>query len=156
MTEQEAVLGLMGPNSFKVMESIVDDPDGLKDISFGWNKPLMIDEQKVRVARMSYVGEFGYEVYIPVSRASHILTLIIAQAKDLQIGFAGHFCLDSCRLEKGFVHWGHDIGPDDDPLSAGLMFAVKMNAGHDFIGREAVQNLLHKPPKNKLTLFFVR
>ena len=69
--------------------------------------------------------------------------------------FAGQLCLDSCRLEKGYAHWGHDIGPDDDPLSAGLMFAVKPDAGFDFIGRDAVLRMRNQVPRTRRTLFEV-
>ena len=154
-SEDEAVLGVMGPNSLAVMREVVDDSGGLPKLEFGWSCRASIGGITLRVARISYVGEHGYELFIPVADADRVLQAVLEPARRHGLGFAGHFCLDSCRLEKGYLHWGHDIGPDDDPLSADLMFAVKMNAGFDFIGRDAIERLRRAPRDSRLTLFAV-
>jgi 4-methylaminobutanoate oxidase (formaldehyde-forming) len=155
VTEEEAVLGVMGPRSRRLMGDVLDSPCLLENFPFATMKPAAIGGVSVRLARISYVGEFGYEVYIPRESACEVLAAIARNATRLEIGFAGHFCLDACRLEKDFVHWGHDIGPDDDPLSAGLMHAVRIDGGFDFIGRDAVLRLSERPPAATRRLFEV-
>ena len=154
-TEQEAVLGVMGPNSQALMSAVLDEPELLENFPFAWSRAVTIGGVLLRVMRLSYVGEFGYELFIPVSQVKKVLEAITGPAGHHDIGFAGHFCLDSCRLEKGFVHWGHDIGPDDDPVSAGLMFAVRDQGGFDFIGRAAVDRLMTSRPSKRRALFKV-
>jgi 4-methylaminobutanoate oxidase (formaldehyde-forming) len=155
VTEQEAVLGVMGPNSQALMSTVLDEPELLEDFPFAWSRMASIRGVSLRVMRLSYVGEFGYELFIPVSQAKEVLAAINGSADDHDISFAGYFCLDSCRLEKGFVHWGHDIGPDDDPVSADLMFAVQNQSEFDFIGSTAIQRLIVSPPPKRRALFRV-
>ncbi len=102
---------------------------------FASSRQVTINGADVRASRISYVGEQGWELMIPVEQAGRVLDSVTEEIVSKSMGFAGHFCLDSCRLEKGYVHWGHDVGPDDDPLSVGLMFAVRMTGGFDFIGK---------------------
>ena len=156
VTEGEAVLGVMGPNSRAVMQEVLDEPELLQDLPFAWSAPASIGGATLRMARMSYVGEFGYELFIPAGQATKVLNAVLGPAEHNELIFAGHFCLDSCRLEKGFVHWGHDIGAEDNPFSAGLMFAVRADDDFDFIGREAIHRLRASPPSNIRTLFEVQ
>ena len=72
---------------------------------------------------------------------------------EFGIGFAGHFCRDSCRLEKGYVHWGHDIGPDNIPAEAGLGFAVKLYQNFNFIGKQALLHKSSQPLQFRRVLF---
>jgi 4-methylaminobutanoate oxidase (formaldehyde-forming) len=155
VTEEEVVLGVMGPNSRAVMYEVLDEPELLQNLAFAWSALASIGGAGIRVARMSYVGELGYELFIPVSRATTVLHAVLGPAGRHGLIFAGHFCLDSCRLEKGFVHWGHDIGTEDDPLSAGLMFAVRADDDFEFIGRDAIHRLRASPPGNIRVLFEV-
>lgn len=155
VTEAEAVLGVMGPNSRALLVDCIDEPKLLDDFPFAWSKTSSIAGGELRIARISYLGEFGYELYIPVNHANDALQSILSAANQHDIGFAGHFCVDSCRLEKGFVHWGHDIGPDDNPFSANMMFAVRLDADFDFIGKDALTPLMTSPSSTRLTLFEV-
>ncbi len=155
VTEEEAVLGVMGPNSRAVMQEVLDEPELLQDLPFAWSTMATIGGAMLRVARMSYVGEHGYELFIPVSQATKVLNAVLEPAGRNELIFAGHFCLDSCRLEKGFVHWGHDIGTEDDPISAELMFAVRADDDFEFIGRDAIHRLRASPPTTVRVLFEV-
>ena len=154
-TDEESVLGIMGPNARKLLQAVLDIPAQLDQLSFARAAPASINDIPLWLARISYVGEFGYELYVGASEACEVLARIAGELGEFGFGFAGQYCLDSCRLEKGYVHWGHDIGPDDDPVSAGLTFAVKPGAGFDFIGRDAVLDLQKRPPRTRRTLFEV-
>ena len=155
VTENQAVLGVMGPNSLAVMREVLDKAQRVEEMTYGWCCKASIGGSPLRVARISYVGEHGYELFIPVADAGKVLQAVLEPARRHGLGFAGHFCVDSCRLEKGYLHWGHDIGPDDDPLSAGLGFAVRLDGDFDFIGRNAIERLRAAPRDSHLTLFAV-
>jgi 4-methylaminobutanoate oxidase (formaldehyde-forming) len=92
----------------------------------------------VRAARLSYVGELGWELYIPSESALPVFDALIEVGDDLGLKLAGIEALSSLRIEKGYCAWGHEIGPDDTPLHAGLDFAVKFNKPDLFIGKEAL------------------
>ena len=154
-TDEEAVLGVMGPNSGALLKDVLDTAGAIDGLGFAWSCDATVQRDPVRIARISYVGESGFELYLPMDRSTRVLEYLLSKAAHHEIGLAGHFCLDSCRLEKGFVHWGHDIGPDDDPVSAGLMFAVRLDGGFDFIGREAVRRLAASTSPSRRTLLEV-
>jgi glycine cleavage system aminomethyltransferase T len=90
-----------------------------------------------RAHRVTYVGELGWEIYAPTDQTAHIFEAIEAAGADLGLKLCGIHTLDSCRIEKAFRHFGHDITDEDHVLEAGLGFAVKTGKGA-FIGREAV------------------
>ncbi|MEM7195241.1 MAG: FAD-dependent oxidoreductase [Pseudomonadota bacterium] len=155
VTERECVLGVMGPNSRQLMSELVDQPNELNALPFSHFMDLSIKGHTVRVVRLSYVGELGYELYIENRFAAAVFSAVVESAARFNITLAGHYCLDSCRLEKGYLHWGHDIGTDDDPISAGLGFAVTKNHDIDYIGKQAIKRLRSKPTENRLQLFEV-
>ena len=90
-----------------------------------------------RAHRVTYVGELGWEIYVPTDQAAHVFETIEEAGHDLGLKLCGLHTLDSCRIEKAFRHFGHDITDEDHVLEAGLGFAVKTGKG-DFIGRDAV------------------
>ncbi|MGI9316282.1 MAG: GcvT family protein [bacterium] len=141
ITEDYAALGVMGPKSVDLMHQLIGDDFDAQEFPFLSSKVLTAEGVRLRANRVSYVGEKGWELFVPRQSAEQVIEKISNLMPQFGITFAGHFCLDSCRLEKGFVHWGHDIGPDDSPLEAGLMFAVKMSSDIEFIGKEALRRL---------------
>ncbi|TPN23620.1 FAD-dependent oxidoreductase [Mesorhizobium sp. B2-3-3] len=136
-TSSEAVLGVMGPRSRDLLQSLTDAD--LSDAAFPFSTSRRIDigMVSVRATRVSFVGELGFELYVPVECAQSLLATIAAAGSAHGLVFCGHYALDGCRLEKGYRHWGHDIGPKDTPLEAGLSFAVSWKK-NDFIGRDAL------------------
>ncbi|MFV2037991.1 MAG: aminomethyltransferase family protein, partial [Paracoccaceae bacterium] len=90
-----------------------------------------------RAHRISFVGELGWEIYIPTDMAVHVFETLFEAGRDMGLKLCGMHMMDSCRIEKGFRHFGHDITCADHVLEAGLGFAVK-TAKPDFIGRDAV------------------
>jgi 4-methylaminobutanoate oxidase (formaldehyde-forming) len=90
-----------------------------------------------RAHRVTYVGELGWELYVPTDQAAHVFEALVEAGADHGLKLCGLHAMDSCRIEKGYRHFGHDITDEDHVLEAGLGFAVKTEKGA-FIGREAV------------------
>ena len=90
-----------------------------------------------RAHRVTYVGELGWELYVSTDMAGHVFETVMDAGSDIGLKLCGMHMMDSCRIEKGFRHFGHDITPEDHVLEAGLGFAVKTSKP-DFIGRDAV------------------
>ncbi|WP_209425448.1 FAD-dependent oxidoreductase [Pararhodobacter sp. SW119] len=135
VTAAEAVLCLMGPQSRDVLARV--SPDALDNAAFPFAtaREIEIGLGLGRAHRISYVGELGWELYISTDQAAHVFETLMEAAPDLTL--CGLHALDSCRIEKAFRHFGHDITDEDHVLEAGLGFAVKPDKG-DFIGRDAV------------------
>eukprot|EP01041_Mallomonas_annulata_P027922 gene27922-49662_t len=92
----------------------------------------------VRASRITYVGELGWELYIPTEFMTGVYDVIVEAGRAFGLVHAGYHALNSLRMEKGYRHWGHDITDEDTPLEAGLGFAVKLNKPGGFIGRDAL------------------
>lgn len=155
ITDDYVVLGVMGPNAASLLLQLTEDGFDPAQFPYLSSHKVPLGDDWIRTNRVSYVGEKGWELYIPVQAAERVIEKVIQFMPRFDMTFAGHFCLDSCRLEKGFVHWGHDIGPDDDPLSADLMFAVRTSDSFDFIGKQALVSLAKNEVSHKRVLFEV-
>jgi 4-methylaminobutanoate oxidase (formaldehyde-forming) len=138
----EACFGLMGPRARDVLQTLT--PDNVSDTTFpfGTARTIELGMARVRAHRISYVGELGYELYVPSEFAVHVLDALLDTGHAFGMRLAGLLALDSLRLEKAYRHFGHDISDEDHVLEAGLGFAVKTGKvpgrfGH-FIGRDAV------------------
>ncbi|MEM6588334.1 MAG: FAD-dependent oxidoreductase [Pseudomonadota bacterium] len=129
ITEEYCTIGLMGAASREKLESLVPT---FTDLAFGHSTHLELAGQSIRATRLSFVGEFGYELTVATEGAEAVFkALLTTGARPM-----GHFALDGCRIEKAFKHWGHDLGPEVTPLEAGLGFTVDW--GKEFIGKDAL------------------
>lgn len=137
VTPAGSVLCLMGPNSRKLIEKVSPNDFSNDNNPFGTWQEIEIGMGLGRAHRVTYVGELGWELYIPTDQAAHVFEVIEEAGADLGLKLCGLHALDSCRIEKAFRHFGHDITDEDHVLEAGLGFAVKTGKG-DFIGRDAV------------------
>ncbi|QFQ89683.1 FAD-dependent oxidoreductase (plasmid) [Paracoccus kondratievae] len=137
MSAAEAVLLVMGPRARALMSRV--SPDDFSDAAhpFGTAREIEIGLGLARAHRISYVGELGWEVYVSADQAAHVFEELTEAGEDLGLRLCGLHAMDSCRIEKAYRHFGHDITDEDHVLEAGLGFAVKTGKG-DFIGREAV------------------
>jgi glycine cleavage system T protein len=135
VTAAEAVLCLMGPQSRDVLVRVTPDALDNDAFPFGTAREIEIGLGLARAHRISYVGELGWELYVSADQAAHVFEALIDAAPEITL--CGLHTLDSCRIEKAFRHFGHDITDEDHVLEAGLGFAVKTGKG-DFIGRDAV------------------
>ncbi len=134
MTAAEAVMAVMGPRSRDLLRAV--SPDAF-DAPFGTAFEIEIGLGIARAHRISYVGELGWEIYAPSDQAAHVFETLLAAGADHGLKLCGAHAMDSCRIEKAFRHFGHDITSEDHVLEAGLGFAVATDKG-DFIGRDAV------------------
>jgi 4-methylaminobutanoate oxidase (formaldehyde-forming) len=139
ITNAWAVLGVMGPASRALLSEILPgvslDNAGFP---FGASQPVEIGCAVGRATRVSFVGELGWELYVPVDMARHAFDLVVERGEAHGLRMAGLHALDSCRIEKKFVHYGHDIGDEDTPLESGMGFVCAMDKSINFIGRSAV------------------
>jgi glycine cleavage system T protein len=137
VTAAESVLCLMGPKSRELIQKISPNDFSNEANPFGTAREIEIGMGLARAHRVTYVGELGWELYVSTDQTAHVFEAIEEAGKDLGLKLCGLHTLDSCRIEKAFRHFGHDITDEDHVLEAGLGFAVKADKG-DFIGRDAV------------------
>ncbi|MBE1206788.1 GcvT family protein [Aminobacter carboxidus] len=137
VTASESVLCLMGPQSRELIQKISPNDFSNENNPFGSWQEIEIGMGLARAHRVTYVGELGWELYVSTDQAAHVFEAIEEAGADLGLKLCGLHTLDSCRIEKAFRHFGHDITDEDHVLEAGLGFAVKSGKG-DFIGRDAV------------------
>ena len=138
VTASESVLCLMGPNARNVLAQCSPNDFSNAAHPFGTMREIEIGMGIARAHRVTYVGELGWEIYASADQTAHIFEAIESAGASHGLRLAGLHVLDSCRIEKAFRHFGHDITDEDHVLEAGLGFAVKVDKGSDFIGREAV------------------
>jgi glycine cleavage system T protein len=138
VTSGEAVLVVMGPNSRALLSSIANADLSNDAFPFGTAREIELGFARVRAARITYVGELGWELYVPTEFARGVFDRIVAAGPQFGLKLAGYHALNSLRMEKGYRHWGHDVGDEDTPLEAGLGFAVKLGGDVPFLGREAL------------------
>jgi len=136
VTSAYSVLSLMGPRSRDVLEAVTRADVSNAAFPFGQVRTIGIAGSPVRALRITYVGELGFELHVPVENAGAIYDALMAAGAAHHLVNAGYRAIESCRLEKGYRAWGADIGPDHTPIEAGLGWAVKTNA--DFRGRAAI------------------
>jgi len=132
------MLAVMGPKARELMNLVSPDDFSNAGFPFGTSREVDMGYARVRASRLTYMGELGYELYIEAEFAGHVYDALIQAGKELGLSHAGFFALNSLRMEKGYRHWGHDIGEEDTPYQAGLGFAVSLNKPGGFIGRDAL------------------
>ncbi|MDF1735593.1 MAG: FAD-dependent oxidoreductase [Minwuia sp.] len=154
VTAAEAVVCLMGPNARAVLQAC--SPEDFSDAvqPFGTARQIEIGMALARAHRISYVGEHGYELYVSTEMAMHVLEVLQQAGQQHDLRLCGLHAMDSCRMEKGFRHFGHDITDEDHVLEAGLGFAVRTDKG-PFIGREAVLRKREQGLERRLLQFLV-
>lgn len=130
-----SMLGVMGPNSRPLLERLSGEDLSNKAFPFGSSREIEIGYARIRASRVTYVGELGWELYIPADFAQHVFDLLIRSGSEFDLAHGGYFAINSLRMEKGYRHWGHDIGEEDTPIDAGLGFAVSYDKPGGFIGQ---------------------
>ena len=137
VTASEVVLPLMGPKARDVLAQVSPNDFSNENHPFGMAREIEIGMGLARAHRVTYVGELGWEIYVSSDQAAHVWESIVAAGEPMGLKLCGLHAMDSCRIEKAYRHFGHDITDEDHVLEAGLGFAVKTDKG-DFIGRDAV------------------
>ncbi|MEW9919902.1 FAD-dependent oxidoreductase [Marimonas sp. MJW-29] len=152
VTAGEGVLAVMGPRSRELLQKVSPNDFSNRANPFGTAQEIEIGMAVARAHRVSYVGELGWEVYISADMCGHVFETLAEAGEDMNLRLCGMHMMDTCRIEKGFRHFGHDITPEDHVLEAGLGFAVKTDKP-DFIGREAVQRKKDEGLKARMVQF---
>jgi glycine cleavage system T protein len=138
ITSAYGVLSLMGPKSRAILAKLTSSDLSNSGFPFATMQQIEVAYAMAYAFRVTYVGELGWELYIPTEFMASAYEAIERAGEGQGLKLAGYHALDSLRSEKGYRHWGHDISPSDTPYEAGLGFAVALNKPHDFIGRSAI------------------
>jgi len=152
VTEEHACLGLFGPKSRDLITEIAGNYFKNKDFPFASGKKINMEGINVWAQRLSYVGELGWELYIPTKDAKKIYNLIVNTGKKYKLCHAGVHAMDTLRMEKGYLHWGHDISPEENQYEAGLDFTISYKKNYDFIGKEALFKIKDQKHKKKFIM----
>ena len=138
VTSAWSVLALMGPNARNVLAAVTSADVSNEAFPFATMQTVGIAGCPVRALRITYMGELGWELHLPVEYAPKVYDTLMAAGVAHGLVNAGYRAIESCRLEKGYRAWGSDIGPDHTPVEAGLGWAVKTKKGIPFKGRDAI------------------
>ncbi|MDB2545974.1 FAD-dependent oxidoreductase, partial [Candidatus Pelagibacter bacterium] len=136
ITDDLVCLGVFGPKSRELLSKITAEDFTNENFKFGTGKNINLNSIDVWAQRLSYVGELGYELYIKKENAKEIYDLIVDTGKDFSLTHCGSHAMDTMRMESGFLHWGHDISPEENQYQAGLNFAISYKKPFDFVGKE--------------------
>jgi 4-methylaminobutanoate oxidase (formaldehyde-forming) len=153
VTEAWGTLSLMGPRARDVLAAITTADVSNAAFPFGHVRVLPIAGHDVRALRVTYVGELGWELHIPLAATGDVFDALLAAGKRHGVRPVGYRALESLRLEKGYRAWGSDITPNDTPFEAGLGWAVKLKSNTPFIGRDALIALQDRPLRKRLATF---
>jgi 4-methylaminobutanoate oxidase (formaldehyde-forming) len=136
VTDELICLGVFGPKSRDLLSQITKENLSNENFKFGTSKNIKLGQLKVWVQRLSYVGELGFELYIENRYGKDLYDLILNTGKKFNISHCGSHAMDTMRMESGFLHWGHDLSPEENQYQAGLNFAINLKKPFDFIGRK--------------------
>ncbi|WP_120499168.1 FAD-dependent oxidoreductase [Roseovarius sp. EL26] len=139
ITSSNAVLSLMGPEARNILEKITRDDVSNAGFKFGTLRTIGIAGCPVQALRVTYVGELGWELHLPVEYAQTVYAALMDAGRSHGLLNAGYRAIETLRLEKGYRAWGGDIGPDHTPIESGLGWAVKLKKNIDFKGRAAAE-----------------
>ncbi|MGL5910445.1 MAG: glycine cleavage T C-terminal barrel domain-containing protein, partial [Phycicoccus sp.] len=155
VTTTLAVLGVMGPRSRTLLSRLTRTPLDDDAFPFATSRELSLGPALVRATRITYVGELGWELYVPTELATGVWDALVDAGSDLGLRPAGYHAINALRLDKGYRAWGAELGPDRNPVEAGLTFACKLGTGIDFVGRDAVEAAKAAGPQRRLVSFVV-
>lgn len=152
VTDSLAVINVIGPDARRLIEKVCRDDISNENFPFSQCREIAVGCAPVRALRVTYVGELGFELYIPAEFACHVYETLWHAGRELDVANAGYRAINSLHFEKGYCLWGSELTPDYTPYDAGLGFCVALNKG-DFLGREALAAIAKQGPKWKLCTF---
>ena len=150
-----AVISVMGPRSREFLQTLTPNDLSHAAFPFATSREIELGYARVRASRITYVGELGFELYIPSEFAVGVYDTLIDAGRAFDLVHAGYHALDSLRIEKAYRHWGHDVCDEDSPFEAGLMFVVRPDKPGGFIGRDALLRQVEQGRKRALVQFLL-
>ena len=156
VTDEIACLGVFGPKSRDLMSKLSKDDFSNENFKFGTFKKIEINNKKILAQRLSYVGEIGFELYMEMKDSKEIFNLITEKGKKFNLSLCGMLAMDTMRMESGYLHWGHDISPEENQYEAGLKFAISYKKEINFIGKDALLNIKDKKLSKKFIMIFLK
>ena len=145
-------ISLLVPNLKFSFEKSSFDNFNNESFKFGTGKEIKINNKKIWAQRLSYVGELGFELYIKMNEAKEIYNLIVEAGKEFNLSHCGMLAMDTMRMETGYLHWGHDISPEENQYQSGLQFAISYKKNIDFIGKESLLKIKDKKDSKKFIM----
>lgn len=155
VTSAYAVLGVMGPNARGLLASLTGEDLSSVVFPFGTSREIDIGYVRARAVRVSFVGELGWELYVPSDQARHVFDQLMEAGPAHGLRLAGMHALDSGRIEKKFLHFGHDVADEDTPLEAGVGFVCNFDKAIPFIGHDAIARQREAPLNKRLVQFLL-
>jgi 4-methylaminobutanoate oxidase (formaldehyde-forming) len=152
------MVSVMGPRSRDLLQRLSGEDLSNAAFPFGRSKEIELGYARVRASRITYVGELGWEIYVPAEFAAHVFETLLEGGRDFGLRPAGMHTMNNARMEKAYRHWGHDIADEDTPLEAGLSFAVAFDKKVGFVGQMALERQRQKnifPTKRMVALSLV-
>ena len=153
VTEEWGTLSVMGPNARAILSAITKADMANAAFPFGHVREIIVAGHIVRALRVTYVGELGWELHIPIGATGDVFDALMQAGKAHGLAPAGYRALEALRLEKGYRAWGSDITANDNPFEAGLGWAVKLKSNAPFMGREACAKAASSPLSKRLAGF---
>lgn len=153
VTSAYAVFAVMGPEARALLSRLTDADLRSDAFPYGTLQEIDLDYASTLAMRTSYVGELGWELYVPTEMAAGIYDALMEEGREIGIVQAGYYALESLRVEKGYRAWGHELTPDDTPCEAGLGFAVSFDKPSPFVGRDALRRQRDEGISRRLLLF---
>ena len=144
-----AIIGVFGPKSRDLLQGLSGADLSNQACPFSHWVDIEIGYARMKAMRVTFVGELGWELHIPTEFAAHVFEQIEEAGKAFDLKLCGLHALDSCRIEKGYRHFGHEVSQDETPFDVGLGFVCNFDAGA-FIGREAALQVKVAPKKKRL------
>jgi 4-methylaminobutanoate oxidase (formaldehyde-forming) len=151
LTPAYGVIGVMGPRSRELLVRVSDADLSPESWSFGTARSLSVGMATALALRVTYVGELGWELHVPTDQMVTAHEALMSAGGDLGVTLAGHYAINSLRLEKGYRAYGAELSQDETPVEAGLMFAVDRSKA--YLGREAVERVRTEGPRKRLAVF---
>jgi 4-methylaminobutanoate oxidase (formaldehyde-forming) len=156
VTDELICLGIFGPKSRDLISKITNENLSNDNFKFGTGKNIKFGSLNIWIQRLSYVGELGYELYILNKDAKEIYDLIIDNGKDFGLTHCGAHTMDIMRMESGFLHWGHDISPEENQYQAGLNFAISLKKPFNFIGKEKLLKIKNQKLSKRFVMLVLK
>lgn len=155
VTSAMAVFGVMGPRSRDLLAALSDADLSDDGFPFGTSRLISLGYSTVRATRITYVGELGWELYVPTEFAVGVYEDLMTAGAAFGVARGGYYAIESLRLEKGYRAFGRELTPGDGPVEAGLLFACKLTGDVDFLGRTAVEKARSDGPRRRVVGFQV-